>query len=667
MLAKHITRQSVQKSSFKNLVRYITNDKGDDLRIGDITITNASEDLDLALAEIEAVQKQNITSNTDKTYHLLISFPEGDNPSTNTIRKIEEEYIRSLGFENHQRVSAIHRDTNNLHIHVAINKVNPDTFKNLSPYRDFKKLAETSRKVEVEYNLKLENQKDKKIEHQITNDLETKVGLNTFLNYLKTLDIEKADYKNWDDFHNTLASNGLNLEKKGAGFVITDGKNFAKASSVGISVSKLENKLGNVTLKEKEKIKGNYKPEAKHSNRKLFDQYKDEMSKIRQEKKLSLNEFNLKKIEQKNNKRKISLTAKTLSKLLPKKNRNALSKAMRLFRNISNKRNKRKNEKTKKLINKQYRVKSYKDWLIEKSLSGSKDALKELHKNRNPLNDAVTILNGRVRSHRLNNRGTYVKDSLMINSVVTNVDTVSDTRKKIVGLHAEIGALSITGDKENIKKILVASVNTNVIFKDANLNNIKKLLEEKSNVRSDRPKSSRRFDESINRGNRTGGSGRDRRSIESRSAVRHRNQTNNLSDVRTMSLVPSEERKAESILPSNAPNSLGRRIGTDNILFEAARKYIKDRNEQRDKIKTIKEHVPAPENIKGVFTNSGIRQFDDKFVILLESKETDKVYVKEISKKEAARIKRQGKGAALIIDGKSIKEQINNQTNNRSR
>jgi hypothetical protein len=68
----------------------------------------------------------NARAKSDRTYHLLISLRAGENPDAKTLRVIEERFCKELGYAEHQRVSIIHHDTDNVHIHVAINKFTPE-------------------------------------------------------------------------------------------------------------------------------------------------------------------------------------------------------------------------------------------------------------------------------------------------------------------------------------------------------------------------------------------------------------------------------------------------------------------------------------------------------------------------------------------------------------
>ena len=50
---------------------------------------------------------------------------------------IEERFCNALGYAEHQRVSVVHHDTDNVHIHVAINKIHPRTLTLHDPIRGF--------------------------------------------------------------------------------------------------------------------------------------------------------------------------------------------------------------------------------------------------------------------------------------------------------------------------------------------------------------------------------------------------------------------------------------------------------------------------------------------------------------------------------------------------
>lgn len=123
-------------------------------KVGGVRVTNChTDDPAAATTLIEATQAANTRSKTDKTYHLVFSFPPGEEPPLEILHKIEDELVASIGYADHQRISAVHIDTDHLHVHVAINKVHPKGFQNIEPFYDKKKLMEACDRLEIEYGL----------------------------------------------------------------------------------------------------------------------------------------------------------------------------------------------------------------------------------------------------------------------------------------------------------------------------------------------------------------------------------------------------------------------------------------------------------------------------------------------------------------------------------
>jgi hypothetical protein len=139
MISKKVSMKTPEKSRFSKLVAYLVNDQGKHTRVGEVTITNCvSTDLPLAVREIAAIQQLNTRAQSDRTYHLLISFRAGNNPDSQTLKAIEERFCTELGYGDHQRISVVHRDTDNLHVHVAINKIHPGNLTIRDPKADYR-------------------------------------------------------------------------------------------------------------------------------------------------------------------------------------------------------------------------------------------------------------------------------------------------------------------------------------------------------------------------------------------------------------------------------------------------------------------------------------------------------------------------------------------------
>lgn len=90
--------------------------------------THGVSSIETASAEMNAVARKN-TRCEDPVYHFILSWPEHEKPAPEAIFDAAEHAIKSLGFEEHQYVIAIHANTDNMHAHVAMNRVHPTTYK----------------------------------------------------------------------------------------------------------------------------------------------------------------------------------------------------------------------------------------------------------------------------------------------------------------------------------------------------------------------------------------------------------------------------------------------------------------------------------------------------------------------------------------------------------
>lgn len=250
MIAKRVPMNSVKKSSFIGLVSYITSSQTKTERVGAVTISNChAEDPLWAAREIKATQDQNTRSLTDKTYHLILSFRAGENPPAETLAAIEARICAGLGYGEHQRVSAVHTDTDNLHIHIAINKIHPERLTIHEPYYDHPKLAALCEKLEREFGLQPDNHVPARSAGQAkAADMEANAGIESLLGWVKReCEPQLQTAQSWDAFQKTLAEHGLQIQKRGNGLVISDkAGNMLKASSLGreFSKQKLEGRFG---------------------------------------------------------------------------------------------------------------------------------------------------------------------------------------------------------------------------------------------------------------------------------------------------------------------------------------------------------------------------------------------------------------------------------------
>lgn len=129
-------------------------------KVSAVRITNChSDDASSAAIEIEAAQSRyKGRSKASKTYHLVFSFPHGENPTLDVLHDIEDELVKSLGMEDHQRISAVHVDRDHYHVHVAINSVSPDSKRLIaSPSNEKRKLMKACDLMEAKHGLQKTN------------------------------------------------------------------------------------------------------------------------------------------------------------------------------------------------------------------------------------------------------------------------------------------------------------------------------------------------------------------------------------------------------------------------------------------------------------------------------------------------------------------------------
>ena len=248
MIARRIPMRNASKSRVVRLVKYLKDEKNSS-RVQDVTITGCySPDADGAALEMMCVQAENRQAKSDKPYHLVISFREGERPRRDTIAAIEKRFCEKLGYGEHQRISVLHGDTENLHLHIAINKIHPETLKLHEPYYDYKTLARTSSQLEKEYGLEVDNHTSRnRGRPSAATSMEKAGGLESLTGWIQRNCLsELQNAKDWKTFHHVLLKNGLSLKPRANGFVFVSGDIHVKASSVDRELSKknLEMRLG---------------------------------------------------------------------------------------------------------------------------------------------------------------------------------------------------------------------------------------------------------------------------------------------------------------------------------------------------------------------------------------------------------------------------------------
>ena len=254
-------REATDPASWTRLGAYILDTSREGEKVAWARAVNCGhDDPGWAVKHILSTQAQNTRSKSDKSYHLVVSFPEGERPTREQIEDIEDRLCDAIGFGEHQRVSAVHQNTDNWHLHVAINKVHAITLRNVTPIRDHFRLQAACAELEIKHGLTQEphtvdfaQRRERKARGRAA-DFEARHGGQSFLAW--TQEHARPDLlaavkggQGWQAVHQVAAAYDLDLKLRGAGLVVShrsDGRLHIKASDVdrGLSLKALTDRLG---------------------------------------------------------------------------------------------------------------------------------------------------------------------------------------------------------------------------------------------------------------------------------------------------------------------------------------------------------------------------------------------------------------------------------------
>ncbi len=196
--------------------------------------------LSSAAAEMNAVAAQNARVK-DAVDHIVLSWPANESPTDAQAFECGTNALGAVGMADHQYVFAVHRDTDNTHLHIAVNRVNPDTFAAVYPERDYFKLDRAMRELELKYGWQHDNgpyavfERDGQVVVDWASkepstkgkrptpaaDMERHADQESLFSYARgeprkaLLSALKNDKLTWRQLHNLLAKYGLELREKG--------------------------------------------------------------------------------------------------------------------------------------------------------------------------------------------------------------------------------------------------------------------------------------------------------------------------------------------------------------------------------------------------------------------------------------------------------------------
>lgn len=207
----------------------------------------------------------------DPVYHFVISWPSSESPTDEQAFDCGRHALAALDMSAHQYVSAVHRDTDNVHLHIAVNRVNADTFTAVYPERDYFRLDRAMRELELLYGWQHDkgpyavferngqsvidwasrDPSTKEKRPAPAADMERHVDQESLFTYARgeprkaLLAALKNKDLTWRQLHNLLAKYGLELREKGQGFAIHD---LASPTITPIKASDMHEALGKARL-----------------------------------------------------------------------------------------------------------------------------------------------------------------------------------------------------------------------------------------------------------------------------------------------------------------------------------------------------------------------------------------------------------------------------------
>ncbi len=399
MIAKKVMKKKGSKSDFKNLVSYLMRDHKADEHIEYSRISNCGFDtMSLATKEILATQSRNTRSKANKTCHLVVSFQAGEHPTHEQLIDIEDEIAKSVGYSDHQRISVLHTDTDNVHLHIAINKIHPTNHKSVELLRDHYRLSEACELLEKRHGLQQDNRAQNRDRSKTitgrAGDLESHSGVDSFQRWIHerkpALNEVLNASSNWDELHEGLALFDVTLRERGAGLVISakSVKAFTKASALGrdFSKGKLESRFGSFVPSNAKEVKPQDKyckrpKKASQDTSNLWAQYQHYKKQITDHKRHVIKTLNIERAtqftvyKQQRDAKRHAIFGDTL--LSTRQKRQVYRDVIQHFRAESTKlRLYFKQQKSQ--IHQQHPVLSWQAWLIQQATDGCDEALKTL-------------------------------------------------------------------------------------------------------------------------------------------------------------------------------------------------------------------------------------------------------------------------------------------------
>jgi len=227
--------------------------------------------------------------------HWVMSWREGEQPTSEQCEEAVSILLEEMGLAGHQALYALHQNTDNIHLHVAVNRIHPDSGKVLKVNRGFDYEPAHRAIARVEHRqgwqsernsryrvlesgevVKADRSNQPKEPTRKVRDMEARTGERSGQRIAaeELAEIIKAS-GSWAELHRKLAERGARYERKGSGALLVVGDTQVKASSAGreCSLGALKKRLGEYEPAAAATVTVDRKPEPIRPGALAWDEY----------------------------------------------------------------------------------------------------------------------------------------------------------------------------------------------------------------------------------------------------------------------------------------------------------------------------------------------------------------------------------------------------------
>ena len=225
-----------------------------------LTETHAAQKLEMIALSQEGVKS------ADPIDHWVLSWRSDEHPTPEQARQAVEIFIDHCGLNGHQYIWGLHDDTKNKHVHIEVNRVNPDTLKVTKINKGFDREAsqqaialiehaqgwkqEAGARYDIEHGKPVKREQDPAKQLEPSNRAKV-MELQTGEKSVERIAQERAapiiaSAASWKELHQALAEHGMKYERAGSGALVHVGEVAIKASDIDrkASLGQLQKRFG---------------------------------------------------------------------------------------------------------------------------------------------------------------------------------------------------------------------------------------------------------------------------------------------------------------------------------------------------------------------------------------------------------------------------------------